>query len=135
MLFPHTITVFNRISEDDDTETYAKALVSNVLFVKDENTARNKLGLANADTVTVYVPQDCREASGKMLVDAAMYEQLQDKSSSYCYRKGDYICFGDVSLDNLSINELKNITENVFEITGLADYRFGGLPNLVVSAK
>lgn len=135
MVFPHTITVFNRTSEEYDDEVYEKALVDNVLFIKDENTARNKLGLTNADTITIYIPRGSSEVTGKQLVSAADYESLIDKSSSYCYRKGDFVCLGDVSLDGVSINELKNTTENVFEITGLSDYRFGGLPNLVLSAK
>lgn len=135
MVFPHTITVFNRTSEEYDDEVYEKALVDNVLFIQDENTARNKLGLTNADTVTVYIPRGSSESSGKQLVSPATYENLVDKSSSYCYRKGDFVCLGDISLDGVSINELKNTTGNVFEITGIADYRFGGLPNLVLSAR
>lgn len=134
MLYAHTITVFNRLSEDDDA-SYAKSVVTPVLFVLDENTARNKLGLVNADTVTVYIPQSCTEASGKALVDSFTYDQLADKSGYFTFKKGDYVSLGGVSLDGLSINEFKNTYGNIYEITGLADYRFGGLPNLVLSAK
>lgn len=134
MLFVHTITIFNLISEDDEP-IYQKSTIGKVLFVKDENTARNKLGVVDADSITVYIPKSAQEASGKALVDAADFERALDKSRLYTYRKGDFVCFGDVSLDGLSINELKNLTDNVFEITGLSDFRFGGLPNLVLSAK
>lgn len=134
MLFVHTMTIFNLISEDDEP-VYQKSTVSKVLWVKDENTARNKLGVVDADAITVYIPKSATEEHERLLVSGAEFERALDKSNLYAYRKGDFVCFGDVSLGGLSINELKNLTDNVFEITGLSDFSFGGLPNFVLSAK
>ena len=136
MDFPHTLTVFNQVG-DEDEPTYIKSTIQYVLFVKDENTARNKLGIANADTITVYVPANVNEVNGKWYLESADYTKLSDtdKEGKYTFRKGDFISLGDTSLDELSINEYKNLNENIYEITGLSDYRFGGLPNLVLSAR
>lgn len=133
MLFPHKVTIFNSLSEED--EEYNRAVLQPVLFILDENTGRNKLGLTNADTVTVYIPSSAVDLLGKQYVEPAVYNQMIDKSGVYTFRKGDLVALGDIDLGSKTINEFKNTEENLYEITGRTDYRFGGLPNIVLSAK
>lgn len=133
MLFPHKVTIFNSLSEED--EEYNRAVLQPALFILDENTGRNKLGLTNADTVTVYIPSSAVDLLGKQYVEPAVYNQMVDKSGVYTFRKGDLVALGDIDLGSKTINEFKNTEENLYEITGRTDYRFGGLPNIVLSAK
>lgn len=133
MLFPHKVTIFNSLSEED--EEYNRAVLQPALFILDENTGRNKLGLTNADTVTVYIPSSAVDLLGKQYVEPAAYNQMTDKSGVYTFRKGDLVALGDIDLGSKTINEFKNTEENLYEITGRTDYRFGGLPNIVLSAK
>ena len=133
MLFPHKVTIFNSLSEED--EEYNRAVLQPALFILDENTGRNKLGLTNADTVTVYIPSSAVDLLGKQYVEPAVYNQMPDKSGVYTFRKGDLVALGDIDLGSKTINEFKNTKENLYEITGRTDYRFGGLPNIVLSAK
>lgn len=133
MLFPHKVTIFNSLSEED--EEYNRSVLQPALFILDENTGRNKLGLTNADTVTVYIPSSAVDLLGKQYVEPAVYNQMVDKSGVYTFRKGDLVALGDIDLGSKTINEFKNTEENLYEITGRTDYRFGGLPNVVLAAK
>ena len=134
MLFPHKVTIFNFRERDDEVE-YNSSVIEGVLFVKDENTARNKLGLANSDTITIYIPK--KSKCDKTFIDGFEYEKLSDAdiNSYYTLRKNDFVSFGEVSLESKDINDLKNDTGNIYVITGIIDYMFGGLPNIVVSAR
>lgn len=141
MKFPHTITIFNQSTltkGGEVTEPYfRKTVINGVLFVRDENTSRNKFGLANADRVSVYIPKSSVDKTNKALLAGAAYEGSSEaeQSVSYSFNKGDYVCFGDVGNDGVDINALKNSDGNIYEITGLASYLFGGLPNYVLGAK
>lgn len=136
MKFPHTITIFNK-SENSGAVYYRKTVVKDVLFVLDENTSRNHFGLSNADRVSVYIPKASVDKVAKTYVNGSVYEGLSSEvqASSFAFRKGDYVCLGDVSTDGANINTLKNTDGNIYEITGLASYMFGGLPNFVLGAK
>lgn len=134
MLFPHTITVFNR-SQQDDEEIITRTVVRGVLMINDENTARNKLGLVDADTVQIYVPFKAFSTSD--YVDPFKYAELNKKQLNryYTFSKGDYVAFGDVSLGSLTPNEFKNKYGNLYEITGVSDYKYGRLKHKYVSAR
>lgn len=141
MKFPHSITIFNKSVSSVGGETiepyFRKTVINGVLFVRDENTSRNKFGLANADRVSVYIPKSSVDKIDKVLLSGTSYEGASEaeQSVSYSFNKGDYICFGDVGSDGENINALKNSDGNIYEITGLASYLFGGLPNYVLGAK
>lgn len=141
MKFPHTITIFNQSTLTVGGEViepyFRKTVIKGVLFVRDENTSRNKFGLANADRVSVYIPKSSVDKTNKVLLAGTAYEGASEaeQSVSYSFNKGDYVCFGDVGNDGVNINALKNSDGNIYEITGLASYLFGGLPNYVLGAK
>lgn len=141
MKFPHTITIFNQSTLTKGGEViepyFRKTVINGVLFVRDENTSRNKFGLANADRVSVYIPKSSVDKIDKVLLSGTSYEGASEaeQSVSYSFNKGDYICFGDVGSDGENINALKNSDGNIYEITGLASYLFGSLPNYVLGAK
>lgn len=141
MKFPHTITIFNQstlTAGGEVTEPYfRKTVINGVLFVTDENTSRNKFGLANADRVSVYIPKSSVDKTNKVLLSGTAYEGASEaeQSVSYSFNNGDYICFGDVGSDGENINARKNLDGNIYEITGLTSYLFGGLPNYVLGAK
>lgn len=134
-MFPDKVTVFNMIS--DESNEYNKTVISNVLFVLDENTGRNKLGLTNADTVSVTMPMSAISGVDKSFISKNAFDSLPDdeKSNSFTISKGDFISNGDVSLDGLSINEYKNSNGNIYEVSGVAFYQFGNLQCIHVSAK
>lgn len=132
-MFPHTVTIFNECLKEDGA--FFKSVLYGVLFVKDENTSRNKLGLTNSDTITCYIPKSVK--CSKEYREPYMYDELYGDYAKnyYTLKKGDYISFGDVGEDYLDINELKNKTGNVYEIQGISDFNFGKLQSIVISAK
>lgn len=141
-MFPHTITILNKsVKTNQDTSVidpyYRKTVVKNVLFVQDENTSRNKFGLSNADRISVYIPKKSVDRVDKTFVSGVAYEGLDEagQAESFAFQKGDYVCLGDVSSDGANINSLKNLDGNVYEITGLASYMMGNIPNYVLGAK
>lgn len=141
-MFPHTITILNKsVKTNQDTSItdpyYRKTVVKNVLFVQDENSSRNKFGLSNADRISVYIPKKSVDRVDKNFVSGVAYEGLDEvgQAESFAFQKGDYVCLGDVSSDGASINSLKNLDGNVYEITGLASYMMGNIPNYVLGAK
>lgn len=133
-MFIHDVSIFNKYFEDNKP-IFKKAVLNGVLFVKDENTIRNKLGLDNSDSVKVYIPKFVK--SNKKYINSFEFDSLSIEmlDEYYTIAKGDFISFGDIGQDNLYINELKNYTGNIYEITGIEDYNFGSLQSIVVSAK
>lgn len=134
-MYPHTISVFNQFVNDDGEIHFYKSVIKDVLFLRDDNTGRNKLGLNNADTITCYVNMNATRDIEYL--ESSTYRISCDNGGNgfFTFAKGDYIAFGDVGETDMDINRFKNETENIFEVTGIIDYRFGGLKNLVVSAK
>lgn len=134
MLFPHTVSIFNR-GTNNSSDYYRKTVIENCLWVKDENTARNRYGLTNADSITVYVRAEVPFT--KTLVEGIQYPNLPEDEQANCFafRKGDFIAFGDVGEDGLDINQFKNKTGEIYQITGLATFNFGGIPSYTIAAK
>lgn len=134
-MYPHIISVFNQFIDDEGEQHFYKSVIRDVLFLRDDNTARNKLGLTNADTITCYVNMNSdREVS---YIDSSIYRVSCENGEDgfFTFAKGDYIAYGDVGETDMDINKFKNETENIFEVTGIIDYRIGSLKSLVVSAK
>lgn len=127
MRFPHVLTVFNK-GTSDGTPYYRKTIVSPCLFIQDENTARNRYGLVNADTIRVFVPITAVKSNEKTLVNPIEYSgsSEEEQEDTFCFAKGDFIALGDVGEDGMSPNELKNSTGNLFSLTGIAKYDFAG---------
>lgn len=136
MGYPHTITIFNKYVSDDDSISYFKTKISGVLFVLDEVSSVKSTGDIGNDRVTIYIPST--SVCSKKYVDSFDFRNNPsiNKNLSYTVGKGDFIGFGDLSLDGLSINEYKNSRGNLFEITGISDYNIGSyLDTKVVVAK
>lgn len=133
-MFPHKVSIFNKV-KDGNKSLYNKSLLDGVLFVKDAGAGRNKLDLNNEDTVSTYIPNTVNSFGKEYIVDKEYETNPAIRGSSYTFAKGDFIGFGDISLDDLSITEYKNKHGNLFEVTSISDFRFGGLPSLVITAK
>ena len=132
-MYPHIISIFNQYDDENGDTHFNKVVISDVLFIRGDNTGRNKLDLTNADIITVYVNMNAvRDVE---YIDGALYQSAGDKDRLFAFNKGDYIAFGDVGESDMNINEFKNNTGNIYEVTGVTDYRVGSLKSLIVSAK
>ena len=136
MMFPHKITVFNIFTNKDGEDVVTPVVIKGVFFLKDENTERNKLGLVDADIVSVCVPSSAK-TDGAKYSDPYIYDKLDEEflKDFYTFKKGDFIAFGEVSLEGRSFNEFKNEFGNIYEITGVSDYNYGGLKHFGLKAK
>lgn len=135
MMFPHKVSVFN-IKNTDDEEIITKTLLIGVLFVKNENTSRGNLGLSEDDTVGIYIPKKV-DSNGSKYINPFEYELLpkEDLSKFYTFNKGDYVAFGDISIVGVSVNDFKNRYGNLYEITKVSDYNYGGLKHFEIGAR
>jgi hypothetical protein len=134
-MFPHTVTIFNKY-EDNNRVKYSKAVLTGVQFVLDEVSSRKNTGDSADDKVTCYIPSSVK--SDKVFIDSFAFENDEsvDKNVTYTLSKGDLIGFGDISLDELSINEYKNSRGSLYEITGITDYNLGSsLDHKLIVAK
>lgn len=135
MMFPHKMTVFNRIQDEENGERVQRTVLKNVLFMTQNGTGRNSYGLNDADTVTVYIPRSVN-ADGSKFIDPFEFEKLGDSEASgyYTFKKGDYIAFGDVVLTGTP-DEFKNETGNLYEVTAFKNYNYGRLQHIKVVAQ
>lgn len=134
MKFPHTVSIFNKYTTDEG-DIITKTLLNGVLFIKDENTNRLRLGLVAADSVSVYIPKNIK--TEKHYIDYFAYVKLSEDELDeyYTFNNGDFVSFGDVDFGDLSINDFKNEYGNLYEITGVSDYDYGSLKHFVIVAR
>lgn len=133
-LFPDTITVFNMFSTETK-KLWLPTVVKCASFELDENTIRNRVGLANADTVNCYVNKPAR--SDNVYVSPYDYAlmELEVAKKHFTFRKGDMIAKGVVDIGEMSINEFKNRYGNLYVITGVSDFDFGRVSHYLICAK
>lgn len=134
-LFPHTVTILNKY-EQDGKVLYSKATIVGVQFILDEVSQIRNTGSSKDCKVTCYIPNTAK--CDKVFVDSFTFKNSEDidRNTSYTISNGDFIGYGDISLDDLSINEYKNNVGNLYEISGISDFQFGSkLDNKVIVAK
>jgi hypothetical protein len=121
----------------NDEENYTRAVISNVLFERNDGMTRSTTSKNNNDTVTVYIGRQSKEITGKEFTSDNEFTKLNDegKKSTYTYRKGDYIAEGNIELGDVTFNEFKQGNQLLYEITSVGDFRFGGLANIKIGAK
>lgn len=134
MVFPDSITIFNAYSSDYD-KTFYKTLIKGVLFVKDEIAGRDKTGMYNSDSVSVFIPK--MRISGKEYIIPTKYVVLSvDVVEDYfTLNKGDFIALGDLTSSTETIDELKQTVGDIFEVDAVSDLNMGCLKHFLVLCK
>lgn len=134
-LFPHTVTIFNKYEVDNKVE-YERCVITGVQFVLDAVNARKLTGDSRDDKVACYIPKTAKVDKTYIEPFTYKYSENIDRCSSYTIAKEDLIALGDVSLDDLSVNEYRNKFGGLYEITAVTSYDFGStLDHHLITAK
>lgn len=134
-LFPHTVTIFNKYEVDNKVE-YERCVITGVQFVLDAVNASKLTGASRDDKVACYVPKTAKVDKVYVEPFTYKYSETIDRGSSYTIAKEDLIALGDVSLDDLSVNEYRNKFGGLYEVTAVTSYDFGStLDHHLITAK
>lgn len=115
MIFPHTITLFNRYN-DDGRANYRATIITGCLHRVDYAYAKSGLGLQNSNAATLYVPLTA-DTGGKEYITPDEYSRLAEQDRSYYYTfspESDFYVLGAFETRERDIT-----TADVKELTGV----------------
>ncbi len=137
-MFPHTVTVYNKMENDMGVATYNITLLRGVFL--DISKAANviKSGLTSADSVMLYIPMSIKAINAETgeeqrFVSPKEYERLEDdeRHAFWTLRVGGISsvadCFfmkGEMT-EKASFGDLKNRFDDVYDVTTVDTKDFG----------
>lgn len=125
-MFPHKVTVLNRV-EDDDGVSYIATVLSGVLYVTSRSSSRSTTGSDNKDDVKCTIPFNVsvdKEFIGKLEYDKL---PINEKSKYWTLAKEDVIVKDVVGEDKISLKTLNSKYENKMVISFVDTLDFGSL--------
>lgn len=146
-MFPHTITIYNSVESLDD---YFRPLgvVNHMTILRgvfvDAEKAANVLqsGLVSADSVSVIIPEDVEAVDGLTGVkkryigpkewSRATEEEREDVWTMTLDGEGEgdsFFILGEVVEPDMSLEDISNRYDGVYNITKVDDKRHGGIPH------
>lgn len=131
MKLTDTVTVINIV--DEDLEQIQCTKVSQVHIEKVNQQVLNGVQISDNDSLVVYFSTKKSKAT-RLMVSANEFT-AHPEADTYSFRKGDYIAVGDVNITSFTeLNEGKQKLGNIYEISSVAEYLFGHLSNIQVTA-
>lgn len=133
-IFNKTITVHNVVSEDENTR-YQSTVLSGVYYIKDESVTLSSPGSVNSDVLDVIIPKK-DSLSNRTYIEKYKFDLLpeNEKENHYTLCSGDFLSLGDFFEDDLSLDEYRSKTGNVYEISAVSDMDYGSLRHFEVYA-
>lgn len=119
MEYPHTITIYNKITNNKE-DKYYKFILNGVLWYGSDNFQINGKGLENSNEISILIPVESLNQYKTPKEYKTLSESL--KKDYFTLNKGDLVVKGE-SDDITSIKELKNY-DDVITITKINDYLF-----------
>jgi hypothetical protein len=127
-MFPHTITLYNKYESDDYTSGYQRTVLTDVLFIVSKGTNVDTTGLKDADAVRITIPFDGHtDYLSPIAWDA-------NKIGHWTLKEGDIVVKGVVSDEDIDPETLKAKYNDVYQITTIDMFDFGGLQHWKVGA-
>ncbi len=146
-MFPHTVTIYNSVEEEDDN-FHSLGVVNHMTVLRgvfvDAEKAANVLqsGIVGADAVSVIIPADVEAVDGLTGAEKRYVGPKEWSRASEAERKdvwtmtldgegeGDsFFIIGEVVEPDMSLEEISNRYDGVYNITKVDDKRHGGLPH------
>lgn len=121
MLSTRVVSFFNVVGEND---VLSKTLFTGVSVEEKDSSANSSRSLVADCTCKVFSTN--RSNQSKSLISYKDYILLTDEQKllKCCLIKGSYFCIGDVETPS-DINEFKNSTNNIYQLTGIDYYEDG----------
>ena len=146
MTLPHTVTVYNVVTEEDsnfqETRTNYMTILRGVLV--DETKGRNvrESGLESADNVIVHIPRDIIAVDGqtgaqKVFVEPVAFFNAEDKSGLWTLSvdAATFFIKGEVIEPDLNEQGINMKYDGVYTVSSVDNKDFGGLQHWEVGGK
>lgn len=137
-MFPHTVTVYNKMENDMGMATYNITILRGVFL--DISKAANvmKSGLTSADSVSLYIPMNIEAINAKtgeaqQFAQPKVYERLEEseRADYWTLRIGGsssvadcYFVKGEIVEDS-SYGDMKNRYDDVYDVSTVDTKDFG----------
>lgn len=130
MMFPHTVTLYNKYLEDG-AEKWKRTVLKGVLWDSMEGAVLRNGGAASAAGVSVLIP---RALPGYL--KPKVWEAQAGREDVWTIQSGDRMVKGDIGLEiaRSAAKELSGL-DDVLAVTTVDVLDFGGLAHFEVSGK
>ena len=118
-MFPHTITIFNVINNNDSV-SYNRKLVDNVFYTKQKIISKE----SNGDKFTTAYNVIFSSKALNDFLDNEDYINLEDKSKNFTLKENDIIVYGNCEQIN-DLIDLQRSYKDYFLIRSIGDNRYG----------
>lgn len=146
MILPHTITVYNVVTEEDaefhTTVTNYMTVLHGVLV--DETKGRNvrESGLTSADAVTLHIPRNVKAVDAvtgvsKTYVDPVAFFNAEDKSGLWTLSvdAGTFFIKGEIAEPGKTEEYINMKYDGVYTVSSVDNKDFGGLSHWEVGGR
>lgn len=125
-MFPHTVTVLNKI-ESDDGVFYLPTILEGVLYVTSRSSSRTTTGSDNKDDIKCTIPFKVKV--GKPFISRLDYNKLSDddKVKYWTLSKEDIIVNDIITGSQISLKMINSKYEDKMVVSFVDTLDFGGL--------
>ena len=141
MLMPHTVTVYNVVTDTNpttfvDTVTNHITVLHGVLLDATKGQNVRQSGMEGADSVTLHIPLNVKATDGvtgaeKTYVGAMEFWRAADKSGLWTLTpdRNTFFVKGEVVEADKSEEYINMMHDGVYTVTKVDEKDFGGLPH------
>ena len=125
-MFPHTVTVLNKVPSDDGV-VYLPTVLEGVLYVTSRSSSRTTTGSDNKDDIKCTIPFKVKV--DKPFISRLDYNKLSDdvKSKYWTLSKEDIIVKDIITESQISLKMINNTYDEKMVVSFVDTLDFGGL--------
>ena len=125
-MFPHTVTVLNKV-QDDDGVFYLPTILRGVLYVTSRSSSKSTTGSDNKDDIKCTIP--FKVNVDKNFVNKLEYDKLtnDEKVNNWTLSKDDIIVKDIITESQISLKMINNTYNEKMVISFVDTLDFGGL--------
>lgn len=136
-MFPHTVTVYNTITEEDPS-TFEETTINHITILRgvlldaSKKTNVNRSGLEGADAVNLYIPFSVEAVDGvtgrkRVYVGPVEFWRAEDKSGLWTLSvsRDSFFVKGEAVHPEWSVQTIEAYYDGVYDITKVDEKDFG----------
>lgn len=125
-MFPHTVTVLNKVQNDDGV-VYLPTILNGVLYVTSRSSSRTTTGSDNKDDIKCTIP--FKVGVNKPFVNRLAYDKLSDdeKNKYWTLSKDDIIVKDTITDSQISLKAVNSSYNEKMVVSFVDTLDFGGL--------
>lgn len=125
-MFPHTVTVLNKVQSDDGV-VYLPTILSGVLYVTSRSSSKSTTGSDNKDDIKCTIP--FKVNVDKQFISKLAYDKLSDdeKTKYWTLAKDDIIVKDILTESQISLKMINNNYDEKMVVSFVDTLDFGGL--------